>query len=86
MVGRVLTGNGITAYGDGHYSLIPTAKRSGPKAQPSKVQAANQLFDRAAQLAGHVLGDLPQGADPQGLVGRMVRCCCWPSELRLSRM
>ena len=22
MVGRVLTGNGITAYGDGHYSLI----------------------------------------------------------------
>ena len=22
MVGKVLTGNGITAYGDGHYSLI----------------------------------------------------------------
>ena len=22
MVGRVLTGNGITAYGDGHYRLI----------------------------------------------------------------
>ena len=36
---------------------------------PSKIQAADQLFDRAAQLSGHVLEDLPQGADPQGLVG-----------------
>jgi hypothetical protein len=41
-----------------------------PFPKPSKIQAANQLFDRAAQLAGHVLEDLPQGADPQGLVGR----------------
>lgn len=39
-------------------------------AEPSKIQAVNQLFDRAAQLAGYVLEDLPQGADPQGLVGR----------------
>lgn len=36
----------------------------------SKIQAADQLFDRAAHLAGHVLEDLPQGANPQGLVGR----------------
>ena len=70
MVGRVLTGNGITHYGDGLYSLIATAMRCGPKAQPSKIQAADQLFDRAAHLAGHVLEDLPQGANPQGLVGR----------------
>jgi len=27
-------------------------------------QAVDQLFDRAAQLAGHVLENLPQGADP----------------------
>ena len=39
-------------------------------AQSSQLKAANQLFDRAAQLAGHVLEDLPQGADPEGLVGR----------------
>ena len=36
----------------------------------SMIQAADQLFDRAAHLAGHVLEDLPQGANPQGLVGR----------------
>jgi hypothetical protein len=37
---------------------------------PSKAQAADQLFDGAAQLAGHVLEDLPQSADSQRLVGR----------------
>ena len=31
MVGRVLTGNGITAYGDGHYSLIGGWAGSGMK-------------------------------------------------------
>jgi len=30
----------------------------------SKAQAVDQLFNRAAQLAGHVLENLPQGADP----------------------
>ena len=39
-------------------------------AQSSQVKAADQLLDRAAQLAGHVPEDLPQGTDPQGLVGR----------------
>ena len=29
-------------------------------AQPSKIQAADQLFDGAAQLTGRVLEDLPQ--------------------------
>jgi 5-methylcytosine-specific restriction endonuclease McrA len=29
-----------------------------------KAQAVDQLFDRAAQLAGHVLENLPEGADP----------------------
>jgi hypothetical protein len=33
----------------------------------SKIQAADQLFDRAAHPAGQVLEDLPQGANPQGL-------------------
>jgi hypothetical protein len=51
-------------------------RKIGRKALPSKVQAADQLFDRSAQLAGHVLEDLPQGADPQGLVG-------WTSEVLL---
>jgi hypothetical protein len=37
------------------------------KAQASKIQAADQLFDRAAHLAGQVLEDLQQGASPQGL-------------------
>ena len=46
--------------------LIRTIDRT---ALPSKIQAADQLFDRAAQMTGHVLEDLPQGADPQGLVG-----------------
>jgi len=41
----------------------------GRPAQHSQVQAADQHFDRAAQLSGQVLEDLPQGADPQGLVG-----------------
>jgi hypothetical protein len=27
-------------------------------------KAVDQLFDRAAQLAGHVLENLPQGANP----------------------
>jgi hypothetical protein len=39
-------------------------------AQSSQLKAADQLLDRAAQLAGHVLEDLPQGADPEGLVSR----------------
>ena len=69
----------IPAEGDGQYTLmggecssclIPTTKRSGPKSQASKIQAAEQLIDGAAHLTGHVLEDLPQGANPQGLVGR----------------
>ena len=39
-------------------------------ALPSKAQAADHFFHRTAQLAGHVPEDLPQGTDPQGLVGR----------------
>jgi hypothetical protein len=39
-------------------------------AQPSKIQAADQPFDGASQLAGHVLEDLPQSSDSQRLVGR----------------
>ncbi len=39
-------------------------------AQSSQVKAVDQLLDRAAQLAGHVLEDLPQGAEPERLVGR----------------
>lgn len=39
-------------------------------AQSLQVKAVDQLLDRAAQLAGHVLEDLPQGADPERLVGR----------------
>ncbi len=30
-------------------------RKIGHTAQPSKIQAANQLLDGAAQLAGHVL-------------------------------
>ncbi len=45
-------------------------RKIGRTAQPSKIQAADQLLVRAAHLAGHVLEDLPQGANPEGLVGR----------------
>jgi hypothetical protein len=79
MVSKVLTGNGVsspirwagTLCGGVHAAaaLMPTARGSGPLAQPSQVQAAEQFFDRAAQLSGHVLEDLPQGADPERLVG-----------------
>ena len=43
-----------------------TCRPSASAATPahSKAQAVDQLFDRAAQLAGHVLENLPQGADP----------------------
>jgi hypothetical protein len=44
-------------------------RKIGRTAQPSMAQAADQLFDRAAHLSGHILEDLPQSADPQGLVG-----------------
>jgi hypothetical protein len=96
MVGKVLTDNGISSPSRwARHALRWRPGVSGPDAcgpgerplaQPSKIQAADQLFDRAAHLAGHVLEDLPQGAGPQGLVGRNGEVCCWPSELRLSRM
>jgi hypothetical protein len=43
-----------------------TCRPSACAAMPahSKAQAVDQLFNRAAQLAGHVLENLPQGADP----------------------
>lgn len=49
--------------------FLPEALEDLLETQHSKVQTADQLFDRAAQLTGHVLEDLPQGADPEGLVG-----------------
>jgi hypothetical protein len=52
----------------------------------SKIQAAEKLFDRASQLAGHVLEDLPQNSDSQGLWAVIVRCCSWPAASRVSRM
>jgi hypothetical protein len=43
-----------------------TCSPSASAAMPAhlKAKAVDQLFDRAAQLAGHVLENLPQGADP----------------------
>ena len=40
-----------------------------PFGSGSKVQARDQLINRATQLSGHVLKDLPEGADSQWFVG-----------------
>ncbi len=49
MVGRVLTGNGISAYGDGHYSLIGGEDLSDGGTWP-KASVAEPLSDELQQL------------------------------------
>jgi hypothetical protein len=71
MVGKVLTGNGITAYGNGAYSLIGGDELSDAEREALQ-QLCRQRLDAFREAPDQRLGEIP-GAHPRQRPLRVLR-------------